>query len=81
MNKEEKIPPEVVAYKIKQGKFPTTLCFKTIYNYIDKEPLEVERKDLVYGNYTKKDKNTKEEFDFIKIDKDRKEIRFIQLLR
>lgn len=55
--KEENTSPEAIAYKIKQGQFTTTLCFKTIYNYIDKrEILEVERKDLVYGKYDKKEK-------------------------
>ena len=34
--KEEKNSPEVVEYKIKQIKFSMTLCFKTIYNYIDR---------------------------------------------
>ena len=58
--KEEKSSPEVIAYKVKNSKFSTTLCFKTIYNYIDKEILEVERKDLVYGNYDKKEKEQKE---------------------
>lgn len=48
--KEEKSSPEVVEYKIKQGKFGTTLCFKTIYNYIDKEILEVGRKSRTLGN-------------------------------
>lgn len=64
--KEEKSSPEVVEYKIKQEKFSTTLCFKTIYNYIDKEILEVERKDLVYGNYEKKNKSKKEESEYLK---------------
>ena len=35
--KEEKSSPEVIAYKVKNGKFSTTLCFKTIYNYILKQ--------------------------------------------
>lgn len=48
--KEEESSPEVVEYKIKQGKFGTTLCFKTIYNYIDKEILEVGRKSRTLGN-------------------------------
>lgn len=68
--KEEKSSPEVIEYKIKQSDFSTTLCFKTIYNYIDKEILEVKRKDLVYGNYTKKDNNKKEESDKIKPNKE-----------
>ena len=57
--KEEKSSPEVVEYKIKQSKFKTTLCFKTIYNYIDKEILEVERKDLTCGKYKRRNKRTK----------------------
>lgn len=73
--KEEKTSPEVIAYKIKQEKFSTTLCYKTIYNYIDKEILEVKRKDLVYGNYSKKeDKEPKEEKEFLKANKEGKTI-------
>lgn len=72
--KEEKSSPEVIEYKIKQGEFATTLCYKTIYNYIDKEILEVSRKDLVYGNYKKKEKEKKEESDKIKPNKEGKTI-------
>lgn len=73
--KEEKTSPEVISYKIKQGKFSTTLCFKTIYNYIDKEIIEVKRKDLVYGNYSKKDDNKlQEESEFLKANKEGKTI-------
>lgn len=73
--KEEKTSPEVIAYKIKQENFSTTLCFKTIYSYIDKEILEVKRKDLVYGNYSpKEDKEQKEESDFLKPNKEGKTI-------
>ena len=72
--KEEKSSPEVVSYKIKQEEFTTTLCFKTIYNYIDKEILEIERKDLVYGKYNKKEENQKEESDRIKPNKEGKTI-------
>ena len=73
--KEEKTSPEVIAYKIKKERFSTTLCFKTIYNYIDKEIIEVKRKDLVYGNYAKKeDKEQKEESDFLKPNKEGKTI-------
>lgn len=68
--KEEKTSPEVIEYKIKQSKFSTTLCFKTIYNYIDKEILDIKRKDLVYGNYNKKEENKKEESDRIKPNKE-----------
>lgn len=45
------------------------MCFKTIYNYIDKEILEVERKDLVYGKYNKNGKERKEESDYLKPNK------------
>ncbi len=72
--KEEKSSPEVVEYKIKQSKFITTLCFKTIYNYIDKEILEIERKNLTYGKYIKKEKNRKEESKRIKPNKEGKTI-------
>lgn len=72
--KEEKSSPEVVEYKIKQEKFSTTLCFKTIYNYIDKEILEIKRKDLTYGNYTKKEDNKKEESEKMKPNKEGKTI-------
>lgn len=68
--KEEKTSPEVIAQKIKQMDFSITLCFKTIYNYIDKEILEVNRKDLVYGNYEKKEKEQKEESDYLKPNKE-----------
>ena len=46
------------------------MCFKTIYNYIDKEILDIKRKDLVYGNYNKKEENKKEESDRIKPNKE-----------
>lgn len=72
--KEGKCSPEVIEHKIKQSKFSTTLCFKTIYNYIDKEILEIKRKDLVYGNYSKKEENKKEESDFLKPNKEGKTI-------
>ena len=67
--KEEKCSPEVIAYKIKHEKFSTTICFKTIYNYIDKRVLDVERKDLTYGIYDKKEKEQKEESDYLKPNK------------
>ena len=72
--KEEKSSPEVIEYKIKQGGFSTTLCFKTIYSYIDKEVLEVKRKDLTYGKYEKKEKEKKEESERIKPNKEGKTI-------
>lgn len=72
--KEEKTSPEVIEKKIKQMNFSITLCFKTIYNYIDKEILEVKRKDLVYGNYEKKEKEQKEESEYLKPNKEGKTI-------
>lgn len=72
--KEEKSSPEVIEYKIKQREFSTKLCFKTIYNYIDKEILEVKREDLVYGMYKKKEKENKEESERIKPNKEGKTI-------
>ena len=72
--KEEKSSPEVIEYKIKKGKFSTTLCFKTIYNYIDKQILEIERKDLTYGKYIKKEEKEKEESERIKPNKEGKTI-------
>lgn len=72
--KEDKTSPEVLEQQIKREKFSTTLCFKTIYNYIDKKILEVERKDLVYGNYKKKSEEKKEESEKIKPNKEGKTI-------
>lgn len=72
--KEEKSSPEVIEYKIKQRKFTTTLCYKTIYNYIDKEILEIKRKDLTYGKYKKKEGKAKEESEKIKPNKEGKTI-------
>lgn len=72
--KEEKSSPEVIEYKIKQSQFTTTLCYKTIYNYIDKEILDVKRNDLTYGKYEKKEENKKEESDKIKPNKEGKTI-------
>lgn len=73
--KEEKTSPEVIEQKIKQMNFSITLCFKTIYNYIDKEILEVKRKDLVYGNYETKEKEQKEESDYLKPNKEGRTIK------
>lgn len=72
--KEEKSSPEVIEYKIKQSQFTTTLCYKTIYNYIDKEILDVKRNDLTYGKYEKKEENKKEESDKIRPNKEGKTI-------
>jgi len=49
-----KFSPEVIANDMKENdKFETKLHWKTIYNYIDKGILLVERDDLTYGNYKK----------------------------
>lgn len=72
--KEEKSSPEVIEYKIKQAQFSTTVCFKTIYNYIDKKVIDVERENLTYGNYAKKEEKQKEEADRIKPNKEGKTI-------
>ena len=72
--KEEKCSPEVIEYKIKQENFSTTLCYRTIYNYIDKKVLDIERNDLTYGTYEKKEKEQKEESDRIKPNKEGKTI-------
>lgn len=56
---EDKYSPEVIAEKIKKSdKFKMSISYKTIYNYIDKGVLFIDRDDLVYGNYRKK-KQTK----------------------
>ena len=67
--KEEKYSPEVIEKEIKQSEFSTTLCYKTIYNYIDKEILNIKRTDLTYGNYNKKEKAKKKESHYIKTNK------------
>lgn len=51
---KEKFSPEVIAHKIKQDdQFEIKIHWKTIYNYIDKGVLMIEREDLTYGNYKK----------------------------
>ena len=72
--KNNKTSPEVIALRIKKLNLGAELCYKTIYNYIDKEILNVSRKDLVYGKYEKKEKNKKEESDAIKPNKEGKTI-------
>ena len=64
----------MIALRIKKLNLGAELCYKTIYNYIDKEILNVSRKDLVYGKYEKKEKNKKEESDAIKPNKEGKTI-------
>lgn len=72
--KEQKTSPEVIEEKIKKEKFSTTLCYKTIYNYIDKKILDIKREDLTYGKYKKKEEKVKEESEFLKPNKEWKTI-------
>jgi len=62
---EEKIKgnysPEVISNKIDESdQFEINIHWKTIYNYIDKGVLLVDREDLVYGEYKKKKARKKE---------------------
>ena len=58
--KEEKYSPEVIAKKLKENdKFDIEIHWKTIYNYIDKGILMVDRDDLTYGEYDNKKNNSK----------------------
>jgi len=59
--KEKKWSPEVIAEKINEkDEFEINIHWKTIYNYIDKGILLVDRDDLTYGEYkNKKSKNKK----------------------
>ena len=67
---EEKFSPEVIAEKIKKSnEFKTKISYKTIYNYIKWKILNSTTKDLVYGEYKKKDENKKEEATKTKISK------------
>jgi len=57
---EKKWSPEVIAEKIsKKDCFDIDLHWKTIYNYIDKGILMVERDDLTYGKYKKNSSSNK----------------------
>ena len=63
---EEKIEanysPEVIAEMIdKREDFKIKLHWKTIYNYIDKGILMVDREDLTYGSYDKDSSNQRRE--------------------
>ncbi len=51
---KDKYSPEVIANIVKRKqRFKINLHWKTIYNYIDKEIIMVDRDDLTYGNYSK----------------------------
>lgn len=51
----KKKSPEVIAYGILiNDAFKTKIHWKTIYNYIDKNILNIDRKDLTYGKYKKR---------------------------
>lgn len=59
---EENYSPEVIAEKIKEkDEFNIELHAKTIYNYIDKGILLVDRDDLTYGRYKKNSSSQKRE--------------------
>jgi len=67
---KDKKSPEVIANAIESSEeYRIKLHWKTIYNYIDKNILEVGRKDLTYGNYNKKTKEKKEENEVRKLNK------------
>lgn len=54
---KQKRSPDIIANDIgqRQNEFKTSLCTRTIYNYLDKNIfLNVDYKDLVYGHYRKK---------------------------
>lgn len=58
---KENYSPEVISHWIsKNEEFDINLHWKTIYNYIDKGVLLVERDDLVYGEYKKRKSKKKE---------------------
>ena len=60
--KEEKKSPEVIAHEIKNNdKFEIKLHHNTIYDYIDKGILLVDREDLTYGEYEKSKTEKKKE--------------------
>ena len=50
---EDKYSPEVIINELEEDKFDISLHWKSIYNYIDKGILMVDREDLTYGNYSK----------------------------
>jgi IS30 family transposase len=57
--KEKKRSPEVIANEIKDDdRFDIKLHWRTIYNYIDKGILMIDREDLTYGRYKKKSNST-----------------------
>lgn len=58
---KDKNSPEVIAEEIRlKDEFETKLSYKTIYSYLDKGVLLVERDDLTFGSY-KTSKSTKKE--------------------
>lgn len=72
---KDKKSPEVIANAIDNSEeYELKLHWKTIYNYIDKNILEVERKDLTYGNYNKRSKEKKQENEVRKLNKSGKTI-------
>lgn len=60
-NIKKNYSPEVIAHWINENDdFEINIHWKTIYNYIDKGVLLVERDDLVYGEYKKRKGKKKE---------------------
>ncbi|KXS45997.1 MAG: hypothetical protein AWU54_54 [Candidatus Frackibacter sp. T328-2] len=58
----QKYSPEVIAHKIRnRDQFETNIHWKTIYNYIDKGILMVDRDELTYGRYKKSKANKRQE--------------------
>ena len=67
---------EVIANVLKnKEKFETQLSTRTIYNYIDKDILEVVRNDLTYGNYKLRSKKRKEGNPIRKLNKEGRTIK------
>lgn len=59
---KENYSPEVISYKISQNdKFEINIHWKTIYNYIDKGVLMVDREELTYGRYKSSKSNKRQE--------------------
>jgi IS30 family transposase len=68
---KEKYSPEVIVEKMcKNKELKTKIHWKTIYNYIDKKIIDIDREDLTYGKYKTKNKGKKKESLVKKINKE-----------
>jgi len=68
---KKKYSPEVIIEKLcKDKKLKTKIHWKTIYNYIDKNVINIDREDLTYGKYKTKNKEKKKESLVKKINKE-----------